>query len=226
MNYTDLRRIFLKGFIGFLSLTAILAIMTMLSGNFGPTQGKILLTTLTISSASICALSCAAFIEKRKAAPLGLTGIGLAVVAAGHVLIGIWMEPFSEVYVKWMFSLVIAAVAFAHAFLLVLPDLDRAHRWVQAVSVVSIAVLALEIIIGMIYDIHGSGYFRLIGVTAIVVALETLVVPILLKLKKSQTQQSLAKTRLVLEKVEDNLWRAADGKCYQLQEVAGPCACQ
>lgn len=61
MNYTEIRRLLLKIFIGFLSLTALVAILSVLSHKFGETQLKVLLTTLSITAGSICAMSCAAY---------------------------------------------------------------------------------------------------------------------------------------------------------------------
>ena len=58
MNFTEIKKVLLKLFVGFLILTAIIAIISVLSGEFGELQGKILATTLTISMASICSMSC------------------------------------------------------------------------------------------------------------------------------------------------------------------------
>ena len=68
MDYAEFRRASLRTFLGFLALTAAVAVVSVLSGDFGETQVKVLLTTLTISAASMCAMACAAFIEKRKPA--------------------------------------------------------------------------------------------------------------------------------------------------------------
>ena len=66
MDYSEIRKLALKIFIGFLGLTAVIAIISVLAGQFGELQWKILGTTFTISAASICSMSCAAFIEKKK----------------------------------------------------------------------------------------------------------------------------------------------------------------
>ena len=78
MNSRELKRTLLKVFVGFLSLTAAIAILSVLTGEFGAFQVKVLATTMTISAASICAMSCAAFIEIRRKKVLGTIGIGFA----------------------------------------------------------------------------------------------------------------------------------------------------
>ena len=88
MDYTKLKILSLKVFIGFLGLTAIIAVIAVLRGEFGKLEEKILATSLTISGASICSMSCAAFIDKKKHTLLGLFGIGLSVAAAVLLIAG------------------------------------------------------------------------------------------------------------------------------------------
>jgi FtsH-binding integral membrane protein len=100
MNLSDIRRIFLWSFIGFLSLTALIAIFSVLSHEFGETQIKVLATTFTVSAASICAMSCAAFIEKKETNRFGIIGMLFAGIAAAMTIIGIWGEISTEGYWK------------------------------------------------------------------------------------------------------------------------------
>ena len=65
MNYKEIKKLFLWLFLGFLVLTALVGIISVLSGEFGEVQFKVLATCLTISAASICSMACAALIEKR-----------------------------------------------------------------------------------------------------------------------------------------------------------------
>ena len=58
MNYTDIRRLLLKLFIGFLSLTALLAIWCLLMGTISDTTGKILVSSSAVALGSICGMSC------------------------------------------------------------------------------------------------------------------------------------------------------------------------
>ena len=216
MNYTEIKKMSLKCFVGFLGLTAVIAIISVLSGEFGELQWKILATTGTISAASICAMSCAAFIEKRKLLKLGLSGIILSIIAAVLVIFGLWPEIDSDAYWKITASVAVFAVEFAHAFLLVLPQLDDRQKWFQLFSAVSIFILACLIVNAVWLEVDDEVYYRILAVAAIVVALETLVTPILMRLRKGNAQQ---KEKLVLEKIEDGIYMDSTGKKYELREV-------
>ena len=66
MNYTKLKKLSLKAIIIFLIISAIFAIISVLSDNFFSWfQLRIWGTTIAMSMVSICLMSCAAFIEKR-----------------------------------------------------------------------------------------------------------------------------------------------------------------
>jgi hypothetical protein len=218
MDYTETRKLSLKLFIGFLGLTALVAIVCVLGGEFGELQVKILLTSTTISAASICAMSCAAFIEKRKLATLGLGGIGFAVVAAALVILGVWAEIEAEGFWKLTGSVSVVAVGLAHAFLLVLPELDPGHRWVQWATVITIGVLALQIIVAIFGEIESEGYYQILAAVAILVALGTLVVPILMKLRKGDGAAAAVET-LVLTRIGERIYRDHDGREYRVTEI-------
>ena len=128
MDYTEIRKLSLRVFIGFLVLTALIAIISVLSGEFGELQLKTLATSATISAASILLMACVAFIEKKKLAGIGLCGIFLSFSAAILLSVGIWPEIESEGYWKTTITFGVFAIAFAHAFLLVLPQLDDKQK--------------------------------------------------------------------------------------------------
>src|SRR4029077_12213836 len=84
------------------AISAALGILAILTGNFGDFEMRIILTTLTISAASIGALSAGALWEGRGKKELPLLGIVLAVVAAMLIIIGIWLETSGEQF--WKFT--------------------------------------------------------------------------------------------------------------------------
>jgi hypothetical protein len=216
MDYTVIKSLFLKIFLGFLGLTAVVAIISVMSGEFGKLQAKILATCFTVSAASICSMSCAAFIEKKRCVQLGLAGICLSIVSAILVIVGIWTEIDSDAYWKTTITFAVAAISFAYAFLLTLAELEDKHKWVQRVFCVSVGVLALQIIVAIWGEFESDGYFRALAVVAIVVGLETLAIPIITKLRKGSGGQS---EKLVLEKLAGDIYRDTTGKNYRLQEI-------
>lgn len=205
-------------FISFLILTALIAIVSVLSGTFGEIQGNILATTFTISAASICSMACAAFMEKRKRPAISAIGIVLCAVTAVLVIIGIWAMNDVEPYWKTTGTCGVLALAFTHAFLLALPNLDNRQRWVQFVSFLCIGILAVLIVAALWIQKEEwkDLYFRVLTVTSILVGLETLVIPILMKLQKGQDWH---KEKLILEKIEGDLYKNSAGKKYHLTEI-------
>src|ERR1043166_2262599 len=82
-------------------LSAIVGIIVILSGTFGKTKARILLTTLTISATSILALACGALWESGRAKIFPLIGIGLASVDACLFIVGIWFETKNPAYLRF-----------------------------------------------------------------------------------------------------------------------------
>jgi hypothetical protein len=164
-------------------------------------------------------MSCAAFIDRKKLVRLGLLGILLSVSAAIMLIIGMWWEIHSDIGDKVTITLSVFAVAFAFAFLLVLPKLDDRQKWVQMVSSVSIGILALQAVIAVWCEHYiklNDWYFRLLAVVAIVVGLETIVIPILMKLRKGDERKI---DRIILERVDGDVYRDTAGRKYRLMEM-------
>lgn len=215
MDYTRARKLFLKGFLGFLILTALLAIFSILTDTFGKTQAKILGTSSIISVASILSMSCAAFLERKRIPWLGFSGIAAAVVAALLSIVAIWAEIEDRDFIRVIMTFVVAAVGLAHAFLLVLPKLDSNQEWVQKASSVTIGTLCTLIIILIWGDFESEWYARILGVLGILTGLVTLAVPIMMRLRKETG--START-LVLTQQEDGLFTDASGTRYRVTE--------
>lgn len=218
MDTKETRKFLLWIFIAFLALTAIIAIISVLAGDFGEIQLKVLATTSTISAASICSMSCAAFIGRGGKALLGFLGIVCAVAAAVLAIAGMWPEIDSKAYWKTTLTFTILAIALAHAFLLLLPKLDQAHRWAQTVSIAAIGILSLQLIAAAWGEINDEDYYRFVTVVAIIVGLATLVVPVMMKLRKGDEKKQ---EKIVLEKVKDDLFKDASGKLFRVNEL-GP----
>jgi hypothetical protein len=134
------------------------------------------------------------------------------------VIAGIWPRFVSEEYWKTTGTCGVLALAFTYSFLLALPDLGNRYKWVQPVSFISIGILALLIISDIWFQTHRwkELFFRTVGVVAILVALETLVIPILVKLRKGQRNTT---AKLVLEKIEGDLYKDTAGQKYHLKPL-------
>lgn len=224
MDFTRIRKTALRIFIAFLAFTALISIVFIFGEEFGDIQVRILMTSFTISISSICAMSCAAFIERRKMVNLGLTGMTVSVLTGLLVITVIWIDPNNDIFYKLIASMIAASLSFAHAFLLMLPELDKKHEWVQQSAAITITLL-LTMIISMIWwEVENEFIFRMLGAVAIVVGLQTLVIPILLKLKSSpdsvsnadETVSEGSTSELHLTHLQGDMYRDDKGKTYEV----------
>ncbi|MDM3872546.1 hypothetical protein QSV34_14430 [Porticoccus sp. W117] len=222
MNSLEFRKLALKGFIGFLVLTGLLAVAMVVIGRFGDLELKILLSTLTISAANVCALSCAAAMERHGYRITGLVGIGCAVVAGLMSLLGIWVEVSGKVFWQFTISAIICAATMAHLFLLLLSVLKARHRWFQTLSCATLILLAGMLNLLVWGEVDAEGYFRALAAVAIVAVIETLVTPLLARLAKSEIPADRQQTlTLTADPGQAGVYCSTDGRRYRVQEVEG-----
>ena len=216
MTLHQLKSLCLKSLIGFLSLSALIAVASLLGGDFGSTQIKVILTTLTISGASICAMACFAFIEKRGLVIPGSAGVGCALLAAIMTITGIWNSFDGQFAWKLTLTLITLAAAFAHSFLLLIPTLDQRYRWSQTALVAFVVLLASMILLAMWASISSDAYYRFMGVLAVIVVLLTLVVPICSRLSPDKATQS---NTLILRHEQGDVFSDGRGQRYRVSKV-------
>lgn len=180
----SLKRVALWFLIVSVAISAALGIIAILTGNFGDFQARIVLTTLTISAASICALASGALWEGRGQRVLPTVGIGLALMAAALLIAGIWWEPNGEQFWKFTASMGVLAAATAHDSLLSLARLARRFFWARLVAMLAIYSLAFLIVLSIYIEPSGDLGFKLIGIASIVVAAITVMTPIFHRLSR------------------------------------------
>ena len=168
---------------------ALVGIVALLGGDFGETQGKILLTTVLFGAFSITAL-CHLAIADRAMRIVGVSGLlasGVALVTGLVLVWRDWEDAGLEVWFRVFGAAAVLAVSFAHANLLLLLAGRRraAIRWGLAATLATIAVVAVMLILPIVTggDIPGEDagdvYWRVLGVIAILDVLGTVVVPVL-----------------------------------------------
>jgi hypothetical protein len=172
-------------------LSACVGIIAIIVGTFGRTEVQILLTTLTISAASICALACGALWEAGRAKLFPLIGIALAIVDAVLFIIGIWLETWSEAYWKFSAAVGLVAVATAHACLLSLARLAWRFAWSRVAAFIAAYLLAVLFIYIIYFTPKGDGVIRIIGVTSIVLAAMTILTPVFHRLSRGDFDQDV-----------------------------------
>lgn len=175
----DLRRIVGTIVIASFSVAALLGIVALLSGgDFGETQVKVLLTTVTVGATSLAALCYLAVVGHRLAA-VGVLGALSALVCAGTALWWIWVSDSWLDEGPWKLFLITLTLAltFAQASLLVaVADRDRLRAGL-VVTLALASVVAIMLIIPIITeDLDDAfGYWRTFGVLAILDVLGTIV---------------------------------------------------
>ncbi|MFD6053899.1 hypothetical protein [Agromyces sp. NPDC060279] len=173
-----------------ISLTAVVGIVVLLTGDFGEVQGRVLTTTLLVAGFSTVAL-CHLAVAGRPVRLVGFVGLAVSAIALVIGLVLIWMpwdawnDGSGELW-RWFGVAGVLALSLAHANLLLLLA-GRRHpvvRAAMAVTLAAIALVALLVILPILSDgrIPGDGgwdaYWRWFGVVAIVDALGTIVLPV------------------------------------------------
>ena len=207
----------LYSFIGFLTISALLAITCVLSGEFGDFEIKVLITTSVIAVASICSLCCSAYSNRKENAWPGLGGISVAAVSAAMLIVGVWAEIDSEGYWKATAICSVFAIAFAHSLALLAVELRPTYSWLRIGTGINIFALAALISVMILVEIDDEGVFKLVAVLAILAALETLVIPILGRLAKVAPTQ--AGDALSLTRREDGTYEDKGGRIYRVSEM-------
>jgi hypothetical protein len=180
-----------------LVFAALIGIATIVSGEFGELQGKVLLTTLAVAGAAILALCHLAVLE-RDVKVLGWIGIGTSAVSLLAAVTLIWwnwndvdnMYGPSSVYsniIKLFGISLLLAVSFAHANLMLLLA-DAPYKWMRVVldlNLVLIGIVPLLIIPVILSDggfppqSLADVYWRFFGVVLILDALGTVALPVI-----------------------------------------------
>jgi hypothetical protein len=178
------RRIAATLTIGSFSVAALMGIVALLGGgDFGEGEARVLLTTLIVGCASICVL-CYLSTAGTPWAAAGVLGAVVLVLPTASALILVWSgwSGDEEGLLKAFGVGVVGAVSLAQVcLLLALAGAREALRLLLGATVLLALVVAL-IVSGLILgEVDADGVWRLLGVTAILDVLGTLVTVALAK---------------------------------------------
>jgi hypothetical protein len=176
---TDVRRAVLAVTISSFSIAALMGIGALLgAGGFGETSVRVLLTTVVAGCASVVTLCCLVAVAGRFHA-VGVAGFLLALVTAGLGLVLVWgpWEDLDESLYQ-TFGVAIAASLTMAQICLVL-GLAGGRRSLAPVmwTTVGLALFVFSMVSTLItgYDDPSDGFFRVLGIIAILDVLGTLV---------------------------------------------------
>jgi hypothetical protein len=192
-----MRETFLKLLIGSLCLLALVAMAGIAGGDFNDTTGRIVSNVSAVAIYSLCGFCGAALLDKRPDHLLAKATIAAAAIGflfSTTLIWGDWNGD-SDALVRGMFLFLILALSGAHASLLVsrLRETDGdAVRLVTGGTLLAMSVVCLMLVyvaLSVDGDAPGEGFWRLLGVVAVVDLLGTLVAPILRKLESQQCRR-------------------------------------
>jgi hypothetical protein len=196
------RRIAIWTVIISLVVTALIGIYTIVGGEFGETQGKVMLTTLAVAGFSILAL-CHLAVFGRDVKVFGWVGIGTSGVALGLAATLIWwnwtdfMSEPRDLYLNLTKSFAVSAlvaVSLAHANLMLLLQ-NSPLRWIR--TALSVALVFITIVPALVLPViltdgtfppmsFQDVYWRFFGVILILDALATIALPVTTLIVRSQ----------------------------------------
>jgi len=204
-NIKGIRRIAVWTVVIALVITALIGIYTIVSGELGETQSKVMLTTLAIAAFSVLALCHLAIVE-RDVKAVGWIGIGMSALALLTATVLIWWNFGDYVYqpggiymnITKTFAISgLAAVSLAHANLMLLLE-TAPLRWIR--SSLSVALILIAIVPTLVIPViltdgnfppqsFQDVYWRFFAVILILDALCTIALPVATLIVRGQNKQ-------------------------------------
>jgi hypothetical protein len=178
------RGLFLRAVAASLVATAALAVGTLLLGDFGETEGRILLTTASISFFGLLGLPAGVLLDQRRRRPLAIAELVTASLAFLLALNLIWIQWDDARDADWKSFVVATTVAGA---LTQAAGVEARRRqtdpaWVSRVALASHATAALlaTLVAGAaLAEIDSGGYYRGLGAVAVANVLLVALQPVL-----------------------------------------------
>lgn len=167
-----------------LCVTAAWAIIALLAGDFGATQGRILLTTTALGAYGLLGLPAGLLLERRRLVWLAWLDALLAALGFLLALNLIWAQWDDPAEAAWK-SLVAVTAAAGAAAQAAAAQLRRresdtpAIRQLVAAGVIAVVSLATLISAAALWEIDDPGYYRFLGAVAVLDVLLLVLVPVL-----------------------------------------------
>jgi hypothetical protein len=180
------RRALLLAVAALITAAAALAIAILLFGDFGGTEGRVLVTTLLLALCGALSVPAAVLWDQRRLTALAAAAAALAALAAALNVVAVWTEPgegFGKVVATaWLF-LVPTVVATALAA-------RPLHRLFAAFAVLSAVVVAMATA-AIWAGLESSGYLRLLGALVVLDVLVIALQPLLLRAGRERSPREL-----------------------------------
>ena len=167
-------------------ISAALAIFSLLRGEFSDTDGRILLTALSIAAASVLTLSNGIAIEQGRSRTLSTLAIIVSVSGFGMLVVTIWNGFDLDNLVKTAASTIFIGVTLTHWSLVSIARIPARFRLLQIAAFPLSGVLA-AFLIGAVWErVEGSGTAQIVGVIGILTVATTIILPVLQRLSVTE----------------------------------------
>ena len=159
-----------------------MGVFALLVGEFGEAQGKLLVSSLSVSGAAIVAMACGFAWERGRLGLFPLLGIALGIAGFALLIVGVWTEADPRAYWRTTGTVLVLAVAGTHACVVSPFGLVGRFRWVFGAAYALNALVTALVTIAIWSEPEGSGYWRFLGTVAILLAATTIAIPVLRRL--------------------------------------------
>lgn len=169
-------------------VSAALAIFSLLRGEFSDTDGKILLTALSIAAASVLTLSNGIVLEQGRSRPVATLAIIVSVVGFGLLVVTIWNSFDLDELIKVAASTIFLGVTLTHWSLVSIARIPARFRLLQVAAFPLSGILATFLIAAVWGRVEGSQTAQIAGVIGILTVAITIILPVLQRLSVTETR--------------------------------------
>ena len=170
-----------------MTAAAALAIGILLLGDFGGTEGRVLLTTMLLAVHGVFAVPAAVLWDQRRLPGLAVACAVAVAVAAALNIGAIWWNGDSQTYGKLVGTAVLLALPTVATTALVTRPRHRLF-----LPSVGLMYLSASLAIGAVWsETEREGYFRVLGVAVVLAVLLVALQPLLLRVRRDEIERPL-----------------------------------
>jgi hypothetical protein len=161
----------------------------LFAGEFGDLQGKVLMTSLSVSAASVLSLAMFPVNERELLRPFPTVGIALSVLGFGMLVVLAWTGFTADDFGRLVASVLTFAVTAGYASLIALAVVHSRFRNIVNVAFILVAVLSVLIVVAIWGNPRGGIILqqlliRPMEISSILLATVTVSIPVLHRLNR------------------------------------------
>lgn len=193
MNDLKFKEYFFKIMIGALSVSALIAILIFLFGEFGETETRILMTTVTLGGFSMTGFGSALSQEKDHLKLFSKAGMIVSALGFFISILAIWEIVHLDNIWKLMFISMVLSFSIGHMSLLFRMETDDdSVQHSKTGTLICICLVGLMLIKSTLSEFNeGEFYFRLLGVFSVLDVIGTVTTLVKHKMSKERVESEI-----------------------------------